>query len=236
MRPPDTAERLRDAAFDLFSTQGFEATTVDDIAQRAAVGRTTFFRHFRTKEDVVFPDHAGLVAAVRTRLRASREERESPLHAVTEAALVVLRRYVDEGERARARYRLVTSVEPLRARELASALPYQRAFGGYLRRVLPEGPQSRLYAEVLAAAVIAAHNVVLRRWLRGESDDPGNELREALSEVFGRWWEPVAQDAAHRGSTVVVLNSVLSATDAASVVRQALSEHDRTARRSGETG
>src|SRR3712207_5887926 len=66
VRPPDTADRLRAAAFDLFSSQGFDATTVDDIAQHARVGRTTFFRHFRTKEDVVFPDHPGLVAAVRS--------------------------------------------------------------------------------------------------------------------------------------------------------------------------
>src|SRR3712207_7504807 len=95
MKAPDTAERLRDAAFDLFGTQGFDATTVEDIAQRAEVGRTTFFRYFRAKEDVVFPDHAGLAAAVAGRLEASRAE--EPVQAVTEAALVVLDRYVSEG-------------------------------------------------------------------------------------------------------------------------------------------
>lgn len=230
MRPPDTAERLRDAAFDLFSTQGFDATTVDQIAARAEVGRTTFFRYFRTKEDVVFPDHTGLVAAVRARLQASPAE--PAVEAVTDAALVVLDRYVGEGERARARYRLVRSVEPLRARELASTLPYQRAFGSYLRDVLPEGPQRRLYAEVLAAAVIAAHNVVLRRWLRGDSVDPRSELGDALAEVFDRWAEPVASPAREQAlrhrSTVVVLDSALSATDAAVVVRHALDERTRT--------
>jgi AcrR family transcriptional regulator len=228
MRAPDTADRLRNAAFDLFAAQGFEATTVDDIAQRAGVGRTTFFRHFRTKEDVVFPDHAGMVAAVVSRLAAARGD--APVRVVTEAALLVLDRYVSEGERARARYRLVTAVEPLRARELASTQPYQRAFGRYLREVLAEDPDGPVHAEVVAAAVIAAHNHVLRRWLRGESAEPERELREVLAEVFRRWLDPVAASTGSRsaGSTVLVLGNDLSAEEAASVVRHALGERART--------
>jgi AcrR family transcriptional regulator len=215
------AERLRDAAFDLFAAQGFEATTVDDIAQRARVGRTTYFRHFRTKEDVVFPDHAALSAAVAARLEAADAD-EPPAVAVTEAALVVLHRYVGEGERSRARYRLVRSVEPLRARELASTQPYQRAFGRYLRRVLG-GTDSGLYAEVLAAAVIAAHNNVLRRWLRRECDDPETELRAVVDELFRRWSAaaPTSGEEA-AGSAVVVVRSSLPPQQAAALVERAL--------------
>jgi AcrR family transcriptional regulator len=231
MRTADTAQRLRDAAFELFQAQGFDATTVEDIAQRAAVGRTTFFRHFRAKEDVVFPDHAALAAAVAARLDASTGE--PPVVAVTEAALLVLDRYVEEGQRARARYRLVTSVEPLRARELASTQPYQRAFGRYLRQVLADDPEGLLQAEVVAAAVIAAHNVVLRRWLREDSGDPRRELREVLAEVFRRWSWPGAPAASlpagpSSGSAVVVVSSDLPAEEAAAVVRRALEEGART--------
>jgi AcrR family transcriptional regulator len=223
MRPPVTAERLRDAAFELFSTQGFDATTVEDIAQRADVGRTTFFRHFRTKEDVVFPDHAGLAADVAARLQGSTGK--EPVDAVTQAALVVLDTYVEEGERARARYRLVSSVEPLRARELASAQPYQRAFGHYLRRVGAEDPRGSLRAEVVSAAVIAAHNHVLRRWLREESDDPHGELREVLAELFDRWSGPrpsTTQRERAPGTAVVVVRSDLAPSDVASLVQDAL--------------
>ena len=238
MRPADTAERLRDAAFDLFQAQGFDATTVDDIAQRAEVGRTTFFRHFRAKEDVVFPDHPALAAAVAARLDAADDE--PPAVAVTEAALVVLNRYVGEGERARARYRLVTSVEPLRARELASTQPYQRAFGRYLRAVMAQEEQGSLYAEVVAAAVIAVHNSVLRRWLRGACADPEGELREVVAEVFRRWWEPTRTASARHsraagapaaeaagsasGSTIVVVGSDLTPEVAAARIRRALED------------
>ena len=227
MRVAGTVERLRDAAFELFQSQGFDATTVDDIAQRAEVGRTTFFRHFRAKEDVVFPDHPALAAAVAARLQTSREE--PSVRAVTEAALVVLDSYIEEGERARVRYRLVRSVEPLRARELASTQPYQRAFGQFLRDRSGDDPQSAaqgtLYAEVVAAAVIAAHNSVLRRWLRGQSADPRQELRDVVAEVFDRWSGPSPASGSEdrpRGATVVVLESTLPADEVARAVRDAL--------------
>ncbi len=87
----------------------------------------------------------------------------------------------------------------------------------------PDGP---LYAEVVAAAVIAAHNHVLRRWLRGDSADPQAELRDVLAELFRRSGEPgepvVERSGRPAGSTVVVVRSDLPADEAAAVVRDAL--------------
>src|SRR6478735_12000423 len=57
-----------DAALALFAERGFDSTSVEDVVARAGVGRTTFFRHFPTKEDVVFPDHDGLLRRVDARL------------------------------------------------------------------------------------------------------------------------------------------------------------------------
>ncbi len=56
MTKPSPRERLAQAAFALFDERGYEQTTVDDITERAGLGRTTFFRHYRSKEDVIFPD------------------------------------------------------------------------------------------------------------------------------------------------------------------------------------
>jgi AcrR family transcriptional regulator len=68
MSNPSARERLAQAAFDLFDEQGYEQTTVDDITERAGLGRTTFFRHYRSKEDVIFPDHDRMLEKVRSRL------------------------------------------------------------------------------------------------------------------------------------------------------------------------
>ncbi|MEV6773977.1 TetR/AcrR family transcriptional regulator [Nocardia sp. NPDC051030] len=46
-------ERIYEAAIHLFSEKGYEATTVDDIAERADVARGTFFNHFQRKEDLI---------------------------------------------------------------------------------------------------------------------------------------------------------------------------------------
>jgi hypothetical protein len=62
---PTVRERLAAAAFALFNEHGYEQATVDDIAERAGVGRTTFFRHYRSKEDVIFPDPLGPAALPR---------------------------------------------------------------------------------------------------------------------------------------------------------------------------
>jgi AcrR family transcriptional regulator len=51
---PGSRERLQTAALELFAEQGFEKTTVLDIAARAGVTRRTFFRHFPDKREVLF--------------------------------------------------------------------------------------------------------------------------------------------------------------------------------------
>jgi AcrR family transcriptional regulator len=59
---------IQDAALGLFVEKGFEATTVDEIAERAEVSKATFFRYFATKGEVVFGDvgdpYEGLRAAI----------------------------------------------------------------------------------------------------------------------------------------------------------------------------
>lgn len=57
-----TKEAIRRAALELFSERGFDEVSVTDIAERAEVGRTTFFRYFGDKQEVLFAD-AGSEAA-----------------------------------------------------------------------------------------------------------------------------------------------------------------------------
>ncbi|MDQ0381307.1 TetR/AcrR family transcriptional regulator [Amycolatopsis thermophila] len=175
-------DRLIDAAFALFEERGYDATTVDDITERAGVGRTTFFRTFRSKEDVIFPDHDVLLAAIDARLRGSTHR--TALVAVTEAARLVLRHYLAEGEQALARYRLTRTVPALRDREIAGTQQYQRLFREFLHNWLGGGEDTALRAELMAAAVVTAHNHVLRRWLRGLTGDPETEFDTAMTGVL----------------------------------------------------
>lgn len=51
---PNPRERLARAALELFTEHGYDATTVIDIAERAGLTKTTFFRHFPDKREVLF--------------------------------------------------------------------------------------------------------------------------------------------------------------------------------------
>jgi AcrR family transcriptional regulator len=190
-------DRLAEAAFTLFDERGYEQTTVDEITERAGLGRTTFFRHYRSKEDVIFPDHDRLLDLIKDRLATSNQG--TALAAVSDAVRLVLLHYLDEGDLARRRYALTSTVPALRDREIASVARYQRLFREFIADWMGDSTESAsLRAELMAASVVAAHNHVLRRWLRAECPDPVAEVDEGLRRVIGLFTAPSAP-AAHAG-------------------------------------
>ncbi|GAA0735671.1 TetR/AcrR family transcriptional regulator [Dactylosporangium roseum] len=215
-------DRLVDAAFDLFDERGYEQTTVDDIADRAGVGRTTLFRHYRSKEDVIFPNHDRLLAAVKDRLATSTAD--TAIVAVTEAVRLVLQHYVEEGGRSRRRYKLTSRVGTLRDREIASVARYQRLFREFIAEWMEPSPGAALRAELMAAAVVSAHNHVLRRWLRRDTTDPVAELDAAMAQVVALFTWPGHAAADGGGSTVIVLQDQRDPEYVAATIRRALHE------------
>ncbi|MDI5965411.1 TetR family transcriptional regulator [Streptantibioticus silvisoli] len=81
-----TRQALRQAALRLFTENGYERTTVRDIASAAGVTERTFFRYFPSKEDLVYGELLDLVPLVQREI-AERPAHEPPLTAVLEALL-----------------------------------------------------------------------------------------------------------------------------------------------------
>ncbi|GAA2716412.1 TetR family transcriptional regulator [Micromonospora olivasterospora] len=175
-------DRLARAAFRLFAVQGYESTTIDDITRAAGVARRTFFRHFPSKEDVIFPDHDSVLDRVRWYLGASANT--EPVFAVAEATRLIFESFMATPEQTLARYRLTREVAALRDREVASVARYERVLSDYLRGRLPNTSDAALAAHVAAASFVAAHNQVLREWLRsGGAKNPRSTLEAALATV-----------------------------------------------------
>lgn len=151
------------AAIELLVRQGYDATSVDDLADAAGISRSTFFRKFGSKEDIVFADHDRILANVEELLSRTTAD---PLRSVVEAALLVFDHHVRNRETSLARYELLRQVPALRDRELVMTHRYQRAFRRHLQAALPEGENRDVTAVAFAAAVVAVHNNVLRQWLR----------------------------------------------------------------------
>ena len=204
MKPP-VRVRVAAAARELFEERGYEQTTVDDIAERAGVGRTTFFRAFGSKEDVIFPHHERLLDAVRERLAAGTPQ--TATLAVVEAARLVLTHYLDEGHTALVRYRLTSTVPALRQREIAGMQEYQRLFRDHVLGWLGDRQDAALQAELIAAAVVTAHNYVLRRWLRGLTDHPQRDLDVAMREVAAMFARATGEASDPPAPAVVVLRT-----------------------------
>ena len=194
----DTRTAVIAAALDLFADQGFEATSVEQIARAAGVSRSTFFRQFGGKDDVVFADHELLLDRARAWLDKGHDD---PWAAVCEASLEVYRHFAADPELARLRYAVVRGVPALRDREIVTVFRYERLFDEYLRRALPG--LDPVDAVGFAAAVTAVHNHVLRRLLRGPKRVPTTTLVRALDGVRRRYGV-LAVDPADETDEVVV--------------------------------
>jgi AcrR family transcriptional regulator len=84
----ETRQALVDAAINLFAEQGFDRVTVTDIADRADVDASTFFRHFGSKEAVLFTDMVDFTDSIGPAL--GRRPADEPLFDAIVGALVEL--------------------------------------------------------------------------------------------------------------------------------------------------
>ncbi len=212
---------LATAAMELFATKGYEATTVDEIAATAGVARRTFFRHFRSKEEAIFPDHDDTLVRAEAVLNAAPPH-EHPLDTVCRGIKEVMKMYAGSPAVSVERYRLTREVPTLREREIASVARYERLFTRYLlghfdERDHHDGNDDPLLAEVAASAVVTAHNHVLRRWLRaGGQGDVEAQLDHAFAIVRDTFGSGIgARPAA--ASTQQPAGSPAAATVAATV-------------------
>lgn len=243
------AQRLRmrrelaAAAMELFATKGYEATTVDEIAAAAGVARRTFFRHFRSKEEAIFPDHDDTLVRAEAVLNAAPPH-EHPLDTVCRGIKEVMRMYAARPEISVARYKLTREVPTLREAEIASVARYERLFTRYLLGHFDEhahdddANDDPLLAEVAASAVVTAHNHVLRRWLRADGQgDVEAQLDHAFAIVrrtFGTGIgagrstaprQPAPATVSHQGEVLVtVARTDASLDEVMRTIEEALKE------------
>ncbi|MCR2801844.1 TetR/AcrR family transcriptional regulator [Microbacterium sp. zg-Y818] len=206
------------AALDLFAAQGFEATSVEQIAQAAGVSRSTFFRQFGGKDDVVFTDHEVLLERLRAYLA---DDHPDPWQAVCEASVTVYRHFAADPDLARRRYAVVRQVPALRDREIVTVFRYERLFDEYLRRAIPD--LDPLDAVGFAALVTAVHNHVLRRLLRGPKRVPVSVLRTALDGALQRFGVAPTSPPAEDDVVVAVFPQRMPAAEVARRVQASLS-------------
>lgn len=105
---------VQQAGLRLFAEQGYENTTVEQIADAADISATTFYRYFPTKEDVVLDDDYGPIAE---HIISGGGAEEPLVNAVREAIAAVAAAVETDHDTALARLKLLEAVPALKARQ-----------------------------------------------------------------------------------------------------------------------
>jgi len=187
------------AVIALLAARGYDDVTVDDLAGATGLSRSTFFRRFGSKDDVVFADHDRLLTQLTEFLAQTTREPATALH---DAARLFLDYHIGRRELTVARQDLIRANHALRDRELLLIPRYERAFAEYVARAYPDAPGWAVSAT--AAGVVAVHNSVVRSWLKDPSVDAPAELFGQVGQLTTLFEPVLAPGVRHAPKRVLV--------------------------------
>ncbi len=180
---PNARERLETAALDLFTENGYEETTVAQIADRAGLNRATFFRHFADKREVLFGGEDMLAGLFADAIRAASPE--ATLTECLQAAFAASEVAITPQQRAKAAQRVlvVAANTELQERGLLKRARIARSVTAALRDRGTDELTARLGAEV----AMLAFSVAVERWMKADNDEPfSHHAAGALRDVQAR--------------------------------------------------
>lgn len=188
-RKKDSARRaIEDAAWELFGEQGYEETSINDIAERADVAPRTFFRYFPTKEAVMYPQFEELLQTVRDEFH-KRPVDEPVITSLFESLQKLSGSLEGEGSRARQRMEMMKrpghqppGTEYFRSRlaEVTAELVLEREGDSEEARM-----RARLASGVVSLLLDTAHNCWMEAGAREPLHDVGERCRGMMGDLIG---------------------------------------------------
>ncbi len=176
-------DQLGESALRLVARQGYEETTVDQIVAAAGVSRRTFFRYFKSKEDVVVQSISDLGDAIRAEL-AARPDGEGAEAAMRAAFAVAAEQLTLEPEKALPLTRLLFETPALHRRFLEHQSVLQEELAAELaRREGLAADDDDLGPSLVAGVALTAFQVAVAAWTR---HDGGADLNALIDEAFAR--------------------------------------------------
>jgi AcrR family transcriptional regulator len=178
---PGAAERLQQAALELFATRGFEQTTATEIAQSVGLTERTFFRHFSDKREVLFHGQHLFVQAFLDGVDAAPPD-ASPIEIVASALRSAASFFPDEHRpNTRIRQSVIDQNPALQERERHKLASLATAVAGALRARGVDEPAATLAAE--SGTTVFA--IAFAQWIREDeqrslADLTAGVLRELL--------------------------------------------------------
>jgi AcrR family transcriptional regulator len=172
---PNARERLERAALALFIERGYDATTVAEIADRAGLTKSTFFRHFADKREVLFGERDAMAERFSDAIRTAAPEATTAgcLAAALESVAAAFT--AERHDLARQRQAVIAAHSELQERELLKQARVGSAMVDALRARGADDTTARLAAEMGVLALTTAFG----RWAEPDNRQPYTEIAHA---------------------------------------------------------
>ena len=186
---PDAHGRLLRAAIDLFCEQGYDATTTAQIAERAGLTRTTLFRLFPDKREILFQGQATFVALAEEGVRTASVE-SSASDVLAAGITAITGAHSDEQRLYGARLSALVSSSP----ELRERAAYKRStITQSIEDALTTRLGDRRRAGLMADLGVRAYYQAFEIWISSPGDRSLTDI--ALGELAA--YESALEDAVH---------------------------------------
>jgi mycofactocin system transcriptional regulator len=174
-------EELEQTAFSLFTANGFDETTVDDIAAAAGIGRRTFFRYFPSKNDVPWGAFDRELDRMRVMLKDIAPQ--VPLMAAVRLALIDFNKVpADQVPLHRRRMELILRVPTLFAHSALRFTAWREVVAEFVAERTGLRPDE-LAPQAIAHAVLGVALAAYEHWLDDPAADIGTLLDDAMRQL-----------------------------------------------------
>jgi AcrR family transcriptional regulator len=189
-RSEETRTKIMESAIKLFSTQGFNKASVDDICEEAGISKGAFYHHFKSKQELFLALLDGWLQAIDSAIEASKDKTAPETFMQMTEAFPYIFATAGEGLPMFLEFWLQAS----RDKKIweASIAPYRR-YHKYFTSLIKKGVEEGSFVEVdpeLTSRMIVSTAMGL--------------LLQSLLDPKGANWEKVA-----RGSTSMLVNSLM---------------------------
>ncbi len=166
----ETRANVLRVAHRLFHAKGFDATTLEEICSESVISKRTFFRYFKDKEALVFPNRDERLANFVSFLEAGAAH-EDPFATLRRATRLFGIEYGQHRNAILAQQKLVVSSPALLAREREIDRDWEKAIAKIFAGRLSSAPQNELWSRVLAGAIMGVVRATMTCWFDNDCDD-----------------------------------------------------------------
>jgi AcrR family transcriptional regulator len=162
-----THQRIAEAGLNLFLANGYDATTLDEIAAAAGISRRTFFSYFKSKDEILLAQLSSYVDALKLSVLQDASAGTRPVDIARDALLRFARRF--QSPHAIAIARLMRGNEVLRVRGAGGYQRLENALHEGLRELWP-GQERNDRLRIVAMASIAVLRFAIEGWFQEDCD------------------------------------------------------------------